>query len=70
MQPRETVVMDAADLVISQHPKEKIGTTLEFRHSRMSWVGVCRLLGASLTAYAVPPAHGTSHFAPSRSDWL
>lgn len=43
MQPRETVVMDAADLVVSQHPKEKKRTTLQFRHSRMSQAGGCRV---------------------------
>lgn len=31
VQPCETVVMNAADLVVSQHPKEKRHTTLQFK---------------------------------------
>lgn len=35
VQPGETVVMDAADLVVSQHPEEKRRTALQFKHSRV-----------------------------------
>lgn len=32
MQPRETVIVDAADLVVPQHPKDKSNKTLQLKH--------------------------------------
>lgn len=41
MQPCETVVMDAADLVVSQHPKEKRCNTTVEAQPRAGEFGVC-----------------------------
>lgn len=69
VQPCEAVVVDAADLVVPQHPeREKDANATVEAHSRAPLTFWCPL-GAPLTASAVPPAHGTSHFGPSRSDW-
>lgn len=78
VKPCETVVVDTADLIVPQHPKEERRETPRPEKSEIfscilelsTWLSVCLRVCLSLTAYAVLQARGTSRFGLSRSDWL
>lgn len=71
MQPRETVVVDAADFVVPQHPGRERNETLQPGNLiSESHAGAYASIFASRTACVVLQAHGTCRSGPSRSDWL